>query len=45
LYYFESVATNSLNQVEPRTGIKESQVLVDLTGVFKPGMYFPIIVK
>jgi hypothetical protein len=45
IYYFESVATNNLGQVEPQTGIKEAQVLVDLAGVFKPGMYFPIIVK
>jgi chitodextrinase len=45
LYNFESVATNSLDQVELRTETAEAQVLVDLADQFKPNMYLPIIVK
>jgi hypothetical protein len=45
IYYWEAVATNSLNQVEPRTETPEAQILVDLAGNFKPEVYMPLIVK
>jgi hypothetical protein len=45
IYYFESVATNSLDQVEPRTETREAQILVDLAGNYKPQGYLSLIVK
>jgi hypothetical protein len=45
IYYWESVATNSLNQVEPQTGKIEAQILVDLAGNFMPQAYMPLMVK
>ena len=45
IYYWESVATNSLNQMEPQTGKIEAQILVDLAGNFMPQAYMPLMVK
>jgi hypothetical protein len=43
VYGFEAIATNNLGQTQPRTGVAQDAVAVDLAGNIQPVQYMPII--